>query len=306
VPSCCLEERDIDLTELGERLAPLRLRDASALEAMRRSLSRHGQLSPVSLFADRGQLEVLDGFKRVHAARELGLRTLRARIADVDVIEAKVQLVALHERRGLTELEEGWLVRSLHRDDSLLQSTIAQRLGRHKSWVCRRLLLVEALDLAVQADVRLGLLAARAAVVVSRLPRGNQPGAAELVIRRGLTVPQTELVVAELLDCEDDGARAQKLAHWMSTAAPFARASGRPARSARNESDRIAADIGALRQTAARLSARLLATPLLALGPDAAALLAESLAALAPVLGALQDTLAGACRERDCLGKDTR
>jgi ParB/RepB/Spo0J family partition protein len=179
---------------------------------MRRSLARHGQLEALSVFTSQGQLEILDGFKRVRAARALGLRTLRARVADVDRAEAKILLLALHDRRGLTELEEAWLIRSLYRDEGLSQPTIAARLGRHKSWVFRRLMLVEALDPAVQADVRLGLLAPRAAAAVSQLPRGNQHDLSAVVIRRGLTVRQTELVVAELLDLPDDAARAQQIA----------------------------------------------------------------------------------------------
>jgi hypothetical protein len=99
------------------------------------------------------------------------------------------------------------LVRSLYRDDKLSQPEIARRLDRHKSWVCRRLVLVEALDPAVQADVRLGLLAPRAAIALAALPRGNQVAASAVVIRRGLTVAQTERLVAELRD-QPEAARA--------------------------------------------------------------------------------------------------
>lgn len=285
-------ERVIDLGELGSRLATLRLCEASALKTMRRSLARHGQLSPLSVFANGEQLKLIDGFKRVKAARALGWSTLRACVSDVGVVEAKVLVAALHERSGLTELEEGWLVRSLYREDHLAQGVIAQRLGRHKSWVCRRLMLVEALDPAVQADVRLGLLMPRTALVLGQLPRGNQHAAAGVVIRRGLTVRQTALVVAELMDQPDDGTRAQQLARWMEGHVPGARPGVRKARVARNEADGIAADICTVRQVAARLEARLCATPLGALGPEAAALLAQSLTALEPVLRALQCTIA--------------
>lgn len=298
------DERELDVSQLGNRLASLRLCDASALETVRRSLARHGQLSALSVFADGERLEIIDGFKRVHAARTLGWPTLRASVARVGVVEAKMMLLSLHERRGLTELEEGWLIRSLYRDDSLSQPAIARRLGRHKSWVCRRLMLVSALDPAVQGDVRLGVLSARAAVVVSRLPRGNQHAAAGLVIRRGLTVRQTELVVAELLECADDAARAQKIAQWLTSIVPGSRASIPLPRRARTEADGLAADITTLRQTAARLSARLLGTPLTALGPEVAVLMRESLVTLRPVLSALQETLAKACTEKDTSEKD--
>ena len=285
------QERDLDLAELGDSLSALRLCDASALEAMRRSLARHGQLDALSVFAAEGQLEVLDGFKRVRAARALGWRTLRARVADVDRTEAKILLVALHDRRGLTELEEAWLIRSLYREDGLSQPTIAARLGRHKSWVVRRLMLVEALDPAVQADVRLGLLAPRAAMAVSQLPRGNQHALAGVVIRRGLTVRQTELLVAELLDLPDNAARAHQIARRLEGAAPSARPGGRPTRATKSEIDWMAGDLRTLRLVAARLEARLSAGALAAIGMDAAVLAKESLVALVPVLDALRQTI---------------
>ncbi|MBK9000295.1 MAG: hypothetical protein IPM35_31640 [Myxococcales bacterium] len=103
---------------------------------------------------------------------------------------------------------------ALCRQDGLAQGAIAQRLGRHKSWVCRRLLLVEALDPAVQADVRLGLLAARAAVALAQVPRGNQLAAAEVVVRRGLTVRQTEQLVVEVIGCESAAQRERVLESW--------------------------------------------------------------------------------------------
>lgn len=282
------ETRDIALAELGDRLAALRLCDASASEAMRRSLARHGQLSPLVVFVDGGHLEVVDGFKRVQAARALGWATLQGCIADIGTVEAKVRLAALHDRRGLTELEEGWLIRSLYREDHLTQPAIAARLGRHKSWVFRRLRLVEALDPAVQADVRVGLLAARAAVLVAELPRGNQHDVAGLVIRRGLTVRQTALVVAELLESGDAASRERQIARWMDSVPPGARATPAPSRAARGEADGFAADIATVRRVAAQLHARLGQTPLTISGPEVALLLTDSLVALAPVLDALR------------------
>lgn len=294
-------DRDIDLADLGDGLSSLRLCDAAALEAMRRSLTRHGQLDAISVFVEHGHLELLDGCKRARAARALGWRTLRARVVDVDEVEAKILLVALHDRRGLTELEEGWLIRSLHHDHHLSQPTIAARLGRHKSWVFRRLLLVEALDAAVQADVRLGLIAPRAAVAVSQLPRGNQHDAAGVVIRRSLTVRQTELLVAELLDASDDAARAAQLARWLEEGPPGPKPGVRPARGAKSEVEWLAADLRRLRLVAARLEARLSGGSLHTIGPEAASLARDSLLALLPVLDALGRTISLVCGDKTAL-----
>ncbi|HEX6692240.1 MAG TPA: ParB/RepB/Spo0J family partition protein, partial [Burkholderiales bacterium] len=274
----------------GERLAALRLCEAAALDAMRRSLDRHGQLTPIVVFADGERCETLDGFKRLRAARALGWPEVAITIADVgDVVEAKVRLAELHQHRGLTDLEQGWLIRSLYRDDKLSQPEIARRLDRHKSWVCRRLVLVEALDLAVQGDVRLGLLAPRAAIALAGLPRGNQVPAAAVVIRRGLTVLQTERLVAELLE-QPEAARATWLAQRLES--PPAVSARRTTRTPRGDADGMVTDIATLLRVSARLQARLLGTPLGALGAPATELVLDGLSTLAPVLTALARTAA--------------
>jgi len=283
--------RLVEIAPLGERLAPLRLCERAALATMRRSLEQHGQLTALVLFGCGDQLEIVDGFKRVRAARALGRAVLLARIDDVGVIEAKLRLAELHDGRGLTELEEAWLVRSLYRDDGLSQPEIARRMGRHKSWVCRRLMLVESLDPIVQSDVRLGLLAPRAAVAVGRLPRGNQNAASAVVMRRGLTVRQTELLVGEVLDRDGHAARVELLARRMD-APSMATLTGPPAtRAVRNEADWMSADIARVRDIAARLQARLLATPLCAFQPGAAEILKDALVRLLPVLRALDGVI---------------
>ncbi len=283
-------ERLVAVADLGERLSALRLADACALAAMRASLQQHGQLSPVRAFERDGAVEIFDGFKRLRAARGLGLRDLRAVVSAVDVVEATVQMRELHAGRGLTALEEAWIVRALYRDHHVSQGAIAAHLRCHKSWVCRRLVLVEALDGAVQADVRLGLLAPRAAVLVAALPRGNQSAASAVVIRRGLTIAQTALFVREIVDAAEPAAREAVLAHWGEGRRAARRAGAPPARSI---AETLARDVTTMEKTAGRLHACLAATPLAAMGP-AADILGESLGHLDRVLRALSQTIAGA------------
>jgi ParB-like chromosome segregation protein Spo0J len=286
----------VEIADLGERLSALRLCDAAALTTVRRSLEEHGQLAAVTLFAERSGLEIIDGFKRVRAARALGWSTLLARIDEVSAVDAKLRVCALHDRRGLTELEEAWLVRSLYREDHLRQPEIARRLNRHKSWVWRRLMLVEALDPLVQTDVRLGLIAPRAAVAVSRLPRGNQQAASAVVVRRGLTVRQTELLVEDALGLPDDAARTALLARRLDGPTTTTPPGPRPSRTVRNEADWMSVDIVRVRDIAARLEARLLATPLEVFSTGAAELIREALVHLSPVLRALDEVIATVTR----------
>jgi ParB-like chromosome segregation protein Spo0J len=286
------EMQTVAITALGERLSALRLCESAALEMVRRSLDQHGQLSALTVFAPGGDIEVIDGFKRVRAARALGWRSLLVRVDDVSSVDAKLRLRELHGQCRLTELEEAWLVRSLYREDRLSQPEIARRMNRHKSWVCRRLMLVEALDVVVQADVRLGLLAPRAAVAVSRLPHGNQPAASAVVMRRGLTVQQSELLIDEVLALPDPRLRAALLARRLDDAGPVMAPGRRATRAVRSDADWMSQDIARLHQVAARLQARLGSTPLEVFTPAAAELVHDALVRLSAVLRALDVTIA--------------
>ena len=296
-------DHEVSVQTLGEGLRELRLCESSALEAVQRSLIRHGQLEAVVAYAEDERLELIDGFKRLLAARKLGWRTLRTRVLGIDGVEAKLRVALLNARNGLTALEEGWLVRALCRAHGLSQGAIAERLGRHKSWVCRRLVLVEGLEGAVQADVRLGVLAARAAVALAALPRGNQARAAEVVARRGMTVRQAERLVADVLAQPSAQARLDQLGRWEAGTVGSSSAR-RPTKRLRSEAERLLADVGAMRGIGARLQARLLGTPLSALGDGAELLARDGLRGLRSVLVSLTRLIEHVVERREDGGSD--
>ncbi|HEX8108005.1 MAG TPA: ParB/RepB/Spo0J family partition protein [Kofleriaceae bacterium] len=278
----------IELAQLGERLSPLRLRSPEALREMERSLSRHGQLVAVVCHRQDDQVEVVDGFKRLIGARALGWPVLRVEIHEVTGPAAKLLLWQSNARQALSDLEEAWLVRALYRDDRLTQPQIGQLLGRHKSWVCRRLVLAEGLTESVTADIRLGLVSATAAREVGRLPRGNQEQVAQVIARRGLTTRQTTRLVEQLLAASDERGRAAVLAQAERTSAPPA---PRPVRAPVTPGEAMIADADALATRATRLHTRLLERPVTSLGVEVERVVVGRLGELQAVLAALCQTL---------------
>lgn len=279
----------IELGELGERLSPLRLRPPEALREMEQSLSRHGQLVAVVCNRQAGTVEVLDGFKRLVGARALGWSVLRAEVHEVTGPAAKLLLWQSNARQTLTDLEEAWLVRALYREDRLNQPQIAQLVGRHKSWVCRRLVLAEGLTSEVESDVRLGLLSATAAREVGRLPRGNQEKVAQVIARKGLTTRQATRLVDQLLAASDEAARAAVVTEAeRASTPPTVRA---PRRAPVTPGEAMIADAAALSFRAARLQARLLERPLTSLGREVEQVVSGRLGELRAVVEALCRTL---------------
>ena len=192
--------RFLTLAQLGERYRRYRLPDPDAEAAMAGSFQRYGQLTPVVVCLREETYEVLDGFKRLAAARTLGLKTLSTRLLEADERAAKAAIHGLNQTgRRPQEWEEAWIVHALVREDGMTQVEVAEILGRHKSWVCRRLALVEKLTNEAREDLRLGLLSTTAARSLVRLPAGNQVDVLATLHRDELTAAELEGVVDLLL-----------------------------------------------------------------------------------------------------------
>jgi ParB-like chromosome segregation protein Spo0J len=280
-------------SELGEAFSPIRLCPPQLQRAMLLSLTHLGQLTPVQAYRVGATFEVFDGLKRLRAARELSWPTLRVEVHALDATGAKVRLLCCNASAGLAELEEAWLVRSLYREDRLTQPQIAMLLSRHKSWVCRRLALAEGLSDELTASVRLGLVAARTAAELSRLPCGNQDAVTRVVTQRGLTTQQTAHLVQRLLAAPSE--QWPELLEQASVPAPPAPKGGA---ARRTPAEQLVADGWAMKRLAARMHARLLERSLSSLGEAAYVVVARELAELRSTLDALSKTLDTRLNER--------
>lgn len=188
------------IATLDERFADLRIARPRAEAAMAASMERFGQISPVVAAQDEGvdePLVLVDGFKRLAAARSLGMQTLSVRTMPLNARAAVAAVYSLNRGgRGLMDLEEALVVRKLVRELGLTQPEVGELLDRHKSWVSRRLSLVERLCDEVQDDVRVGLVVPTVAREVARLPRGNQPEVAATIQQHGLTSREASMLVS--------------------------------------------------------------------------------------------------------------
>ena len=192
----------VRLDQLGDQFRRYRLRLPQAVQAMAQLLRRWGQCAPIVATLREEKPQVLDGFTRWEAAGQVrGMTTLSVRLIDVDDRRAKAAIHGLNQTgRRPHELEEAWIVRALVREDGLSQSEVAQLLGRHKSWVCRRLALLEKLCTDVRQDLEVGLLTPTAAREIARLPAGNQSEVVDVTRRAALSGEALSGMVRLLLE----------------------------------------------------------------------------------------------------------
>ena len=206
---------DLKWEEIGEHYGRYRLHVPEAERAMARSLERYGQLSPVVVCRRQERYELIDGFKRLGAVRGLvQIPRLSARLMEADERTAKAAIYGLNRAGGRTrELEEAWIIQALVREDGMSQVEVAELLGRHKSWVCRRLALIERLGPKAKDELRVGLLTPTAARQIVRLPQGNQTEVLEAIRREALSSAELGGVVDLWLRCSERRQQEYLLAH---------------------------------------------------------------------------------------------
>jgi hypothetical protein len=93
------------------------------------------------------------------------------------------------------------------------QVEVAELLGRHKSWVCRRLALIERLGSEARDELRVGLLSPTAARQIVRLPPANQAEVLHAVRREVLSTAELTGLVDLWLGCTDKSQQQYILAH---------------------------------------------------------------------------------------------
>ena len=181
---------------LGTALQRVRCRRPVLIERMMGSLSTHGQLSPLVAVERKGALEILDGFKRLAAAKRMGWPTLQVSATQRDEASQWATMLALNRGfQSMTELEEALVLREIVQM-GFTQVQVANLVQRHKAWVSRRIGLVERLHPELVEGMRLGLLSPGVARRLLSLPPGNQLQIAAAAQSAGLGPRDTERLVS--------------------------------------------------------------------------------------------------------------
>ena len=198
-----MEQIELTHAQLKTDFERFRVIDPHSEARMNQSIKAHGQLSP--LLAGRFEQDqtwvLVDGFKRFRATQALKVPRLSVGCVQRSMSALKAMMLTVsREESPCKEFEESLVIQSLHRHDGLQQQEIAMLCNRHKSWVCRRIALMERLSEEVVEQVRLGLLGLSVARELVRLPRGNQDEVFEVIRDHRLTYQQSRRLIDAFVD----------------------------------------------------------------------------------------------------------
>jgi len=202
----------LEIVEIGTSYQRVRCLVPRQIEQMKASLTTHGQLTALVVVNRQHGLELIDGFKRYRAAQQMGWTRLRAICMEVDEPGQWVAMLALNRAtHAMSVLEEALVLREMAAM-GMTQTQIGEILHRHKSWVSRRIGLIERLHPELVEQIREGILPAGAARRLLGLPAGNQLELATVVMHHGLGSQETEWLV-QLWKNADPPVRDYLLAH---------------------------------------------------------------------------------------------
>jgi len=197
-----LIELDIDRIQRG-RYQPRQVFEQEALQELADSIRAQGVVQPIVVRPEGSHFELVAGERRWRAAQIVGLQKIPAVIRELDARSAAaIALIENIQREDLNPLEEAQAFLRLIEEFDLTHQQVAESVGRSRAAVSN---LIRLLDLAepVKQQVNKGLLDMGHARALLALIRHDQVEIAKLVINRGLSVRETELLVKKTLGAQD-------------------------------------------------------------------------------------------------------
>ena len=206
--------QEVPLSEFNLSFASVRIVNPARILQVEKSMRVHGQLQPVIARVHQDKYQLIDGFKRFFASENLLMETLQCRVLDIDLSQAKVLLLSYNRpHRSMEAWEEALVLQDLQQIHSLDQQSLAELIGYSRSWVSRRLSLIEKIDEKVSAQIMMGVLSSSQARALTKLPRGNQCDLAGAITNFNLTSRQSDTLVEAFLKAKDEDQQQYILTH---------------------------------------------------------------------------------------------
>ena len=195
-----LREVDIDLIE-PNNVQPRTRFDETQLEELAQSIRANGVVQPILVRkANGGRYQIVAGERRWRAAQRAGLQRIPSVIRDVpDDKMLELALIENIQRQELNAIEEAYAYKRLIETFNLTQETVAQRVGRDRTFVTnylRLLRLPEDIQLLVEEN-KLSMGHARALLGIDDADKQRQ--IARNIIDRNLSVRDTERTVKRVV-----------------------------------------------------------------------------------------------------------
>ena len=173
--------------------------DPESIEELATSIEAYGIIQPVIVSKARVGYELIAGERRWRAARKAGLKVVPAIIREVTKEEnALIAIIENMQREDLNTIEEANAYRMIIDKYKMTQEALAKAVGKSRPYVANTLRTLDMPSEIIEM-LRTGLLTLGHANVLGAVKsKKQQIGLAERVVKKGLSVRETERLTAAL------------------------------------------------------------------------------------------------------------
>jgi ParB family chromosome partitioning protein len=195
-----MEEIDIRLIFPNPR-QPRSVFDENALEELADSIKAMGVIQPITVKKEADdRFLIISGERRWRASQLAGLATIPVYIREADdQLLHEMSLVENIQRQDLNPIEIAISLQRLMDECSITQDAVAGRVGKKRSTVANYLRLLS-LPAEVQLALKQELISMGHAKAIASAPEEAQPAILRKVLRKNLSVRQTEELVKKLAE----------------------------------------------------------------------------------------------------------
>jgi ParB family transcriptional regulator, chromosome partitioning protein len=173
--------------------------DDRSLKELAMSIRENGIVQPILVRPNGSRFELVAGERRWRAAQVAGLQRIPVvirKIADDKVLE--LALIENIQREDLNAIEEARAYRKLIETVGLTQESLAQRIGRDRSYITNHIRLLRLPDDLQQLIQEGKLSGGHARTLLGTDDVATQRRIARKIIEKGLSVRETERVMQQL------------------------------------------------------------------------------------------------------------
>ncbi|MDD3906038.1 MAG: ParB/RepB/Spo0J family partition protein [Candidatus Omnitrophica bacterium] len=181
------------------------------LDELTSSIKEKGVVQPVLVRASQDGYELIAGERRLRAVTNLGMESIPAivkNVADIDMLE--LSLIENIQREELNPMEEASAFQKFITDFNFTQERIATAVGKDRSTVANTLRLLT-LPKKIQDFISKGSITAGHAKAILSVPTENDRlRVCNLVVKKGLSVRETEALAARRAAGETEEAKVRE------------------------------------------------------------------------------------------------
>jgi ParB family transcriptional regulator, chromosome partitioning protein len=178
------------------------------------SIKENGVLEPVILRSAGDRYELIMGERRFRAATAAGLRTIPAIIREANDNEMlEIALIENLQREDLNSMEEAEGYKILIEKFSLTQEELAKKIGMDRATIANTLRLLNLPQEIRDCISKNTLTEGHGRAILSVENTVQQLALAKKVIKRGLSVRETEAMAKKVTESGSSGAESQKDIH---------------------------------------------------------------------------------------------